>query len=145
MLNLNIYFFLYISNKHSLKIITTVQVVYISEIFNSIRKAFLYFCCAASLKSMDENFTRFFFILKFTIVFYFLIIFLQIRCMSRIHDIWNEFTEKMIDEDRPQVLLTSVSSVGPSVNFIHSPYDQSLLDTNDLTDNYMTHTQGKRK
>lgn len=65
--------------------------------------------------------------------------------MSRIHDIWNEFTEKMIDEDRPQVLLTSVSSVGPSVNFIHSPYDQSLLDTNDLTDNYMTHTQGKRK
>lgn len=69
---------------------------------------------------------------------------MQIRCISRIHDIWNEFTEKIIEEDPPQVLLTSVSSVGPNVNFIHSPYDQSLLDNeaNDLTDNYMTHTQG---
>lgn len=84
----------------------------------------------------------FFVVFEFKILFY-LIKFFQIRCISRILDIWNEFTEKIIDEDRPHVLLTSVPSVGPSVNFIHSPFDQSLLDPNDLTDNFMTHTQGK--
>ncbi|XP_058123699.1 uncharacterized protein LOC131293294 [Anopheles ziemanni] len=71
---------------------------------------------------------------------------LKIRCMAKIHDIYQKSTERSIDEDRPRVISAASSANsngnGASVNAIpydhFPPYAENELDRKD----YMTHRQG---
>jgi hypothetical protein len=71
----------------------------------------------------------------------------QITCLSRLYELYQDTSEKYIEEDNPHVLLASASPVGINVNLYHS-YDQvpsSLHDSenNEQSDAYMTGVQGK--
>ncbi|KAJ6649865.1 Cell adhesion molecule 2 [Pseudolycoriella hygida] len=65
---------------------------------------------------------------------------LPIRCVSKIHDIYFQKTERTIEHERPK----PSASASNSVNNVNNPYDQyvpqdEVLDKQDL---YMTQTQG---
>lgn len=67
----------------------------------------------------------------------------QIRCISQVHDIYLQKTEKSIEQEKPK----PSASASNSVNLIHNiPYDQFSLqdgDISDKKDTYMTQIQSK--
>lgn len=73
----------------------------------------------------------------------FILSFLQIRCVSQIHDIYFQKTEKTIEHDRPKPSASASNSVN---NINTNPYDQYVPHDGDVTDkqdSYMTQIQGK--
>ncbi|XP_055682713.1 uncharacterized protein LOC129789722 [Lutzomyia longipalpis] len=69
---------------------------------------------------------------------------LKIKCTAQIYNVYNQSTEQILEEDRPQVVVLSSDSspLGPpNVNMVHSPYDQSSLHDEIENDAFMTHIQ----
>lgn len=66
---------------------------------------------------------------------------MQLRCIARIHDIYEEFAEKYIDEDIPTLMASGTSGHNMDVFQTYDrPNDGGLGDQNGL---YMTPQKGK--
>lgn len=68
----------------------------------------------------------------------------QLKCIARVHDIYDESAEKMVEEEVPNVnvLASGTSSHGMnSYQAYDQPQDGELSDQNGL---YLTHQKGKQ-
>lgn len=76
--------------------------------------------------------------------FFFPFFHFQLKCIARVHDIYEEIIEKSIEEDVPNVNVLASGTSGHSLNSFQSfdqPQDGELSDQNGL---YLTHQKGKR-
>lgn len=68
--------------------------------------------------------------------------YLQLKCIARVHDIYEETAEKVVDEDVPNVSVLASGASGHSLNSLSfdQATDGDLPDQNGL---YLTHKKGE--